>query len=102
MIILGKDIRTLQRRRRRLSENLSSYAFLLPWLIVLFVFTLYPFVEGLRMSLYDYGIKSQTYVGLNNFRKLLQDEAFLNSIIITLKMCAIIIPGTIAASLLVA
>lgn len=102
MIILGKDIRTLQRRRRRLSENLSSYAFLLPWLIVLFVFTLYPFVEGLRMSLYDYGIKSQTYVGLDNFRKLLQDEAFLNSIIITLKMCAIIIPGTIAASLLVA
>lgn len=85
-----------------MNENISSYVFLLPWLVVLFLFTLYPFVEGIRMSLYDYGINKQNYIGLENFRKLLEDESFWNSVIITLKMCAIIIPGTLVASLVVA
>lgn len=99
---MNKDIRSRSKRTRRLSENLSSYMFLLPWLIVLFVFTLYPFVEGIRMSLYDYGLRKQTFVGFENFRKLFADEAFWNSIIVTLKMCVIIIPGTIIAALTVA
>lgn len=54
------------------------------------------------MSLYDYGINKQTYIGFDNFRKLFADEMFWNSVIITLKMCAIIIPGTLAVSLIVA
>lgn len=99
---MNKDVRSRSKRVRRLSENLSSYLFLLPWLIVLFVFTLYPFIEGIRMSLFDYGLKKQTFVGFENFRKLFADEAFINSIIVTLKMCAIIIPGTIVAALTVA
>lgn len=102
MFQIKKDIKSRARNARRLSENLSSYLFLLPWLVVLCVFTLYPFIEGIRMSFYDYGIRKQTYVGLENFRKLLTDEAFLNSIIVTLKMCGIIIPGTLVAALTVA
>jgi len=99
---MNQGDRLKARRARKLSENLSSYVFLLPWLFFLFVFTLYPFIEGIRMSLYDYGLKKQTYVGLENFRKLMTDQAFWNSVIITLKMCMIIIPGTIAAALGVA
>ena len=87
---------------RKIAENVSSYVFLLPWMIILFVFTLYPFVEGIRMSLYDYSITKQTYVGLENFRKLFHDKTFWNSVIVTLKMCVIIIPGTLVASLVVA
>lgn len=90
------------KRARRLSETLNSYLFLAPWLVLLFIFTLYPFIEGIRMSLYDYSLKSQTFIGLDNFKKLFSDKSFLNSIIITLKMCAIIIPGTIAVALVVA
>lgn len=83
-------------------ENVSSYLFLVPWLIILFVFTLYPFVEGIRMSLYDYSLKTQTFIGLENFKTLFADTAFWNAVIITLKMCIIIIPGTILVSLGVA
>lgn len=54
------------------------------------------------MSLYDYSLKKQTFIGLENFRELFADEGFLNSLIVTLKLCALIIPGTIGFSLLVA
>ena len=100
--MLNKDAKNLGRRKRILSENISSYVFLLPWFVILFVFTLYPFVEGIRMSLYDYSLKGQTFIGLENFRKIVTDTEFLNSIIVTLKLCLIIIPGTIVASLVVA
>lgn len=81
---------------------MTGYLFLLPWLILLFVFTLYPFVEGIRMSFYDYGLKEQTFVGLDNFRELFADSTFWKSVSVTLQMCAIIIPGTIIAALVVA
>lgn len=84
------------------ADNVYSYLFLLPWFVLLFLFTLYPFVEGIRMSLFEYGLKEQTFVGLDNFREILSDRAFLNAIIVTLKMCVIIIPGTVVFSLLVA
>ncbi len=96
------DIRALRRRRRLLANDISSYLFLIPWFVMLFVFTLYPFVEGIRMSLFNFTLRNQEFIGLENFRTLLTDEAFLNSIIITLKMCLIIVPGTIIFSLLVA
>lgn len=102
VVPISKKLKTRTRRRRILAENTSSYLFLIPWLIVLLLFTLYPFVEGIRMSLYDYSLKSQTYVGLGNFKALFADTAFWNSIIVTLKMCVIIIPCTILFSLGVA
>lgn len=83
-------------------QNMTGYLFLVPWLLVLIIFTLYPFVEGMRMSLYKYSTNSQTFIGLDNFRELFKDTTFWNSVIITLKMCAIIIPGTIVVSLLIA
>ena len=102
MVPISKKLKNRTSRGRLVAENVSSYLFLVPWLIILFVFTLYPFVEGIRMSLYDYSLKTQTFIGLENFKTLFADTAFWNAVIITLKMCIIIIPGTILVSLGVA
>lgn len=89
-------------KRPVLIRKFGAYLFLLPWLCVLLIFTLYPFVEGIRMSLYDYSLREQTFVGFANYRQLFSDNAFWRSLRVTLSMCAIIIPGTLVFSLVVA
>lgn len=90
------------KRKRTIKDNISSYLFLLPWFVILFVFTLYPFVEGIKMSLYEYTLRSYAFIGLDNFKELLADKQFWGSLLVTLKMVALIVPGTLIASLAVA
>lgn len=97
-----KHTKMTLKQKHRITDNFRCYAFLAPWLIMLFVFTLYPFVEGIRMSFYDYGLRGQKFIGLANYIEIFTEKSFLNAIIITMKMCVLIIPGTVAFSLLVA
>lgn len=89
-------------KKIQLRRKFGAYLFLLPWLFILLIFTLYPFAEGIRMSLYDFSLREQTFVGFENFRHLFSDDAFWRSMRVTLLMCAIIIPGTLIFSLTVA
>ena len=89
-------------KRSVLSRKFGAYLFLLPWLCILLIFTLYPFVEGIRMSLYDFSLREQTFIGLENFRQLFSDGTFWRSLRVTFHMCAFIIPGTLVFSLTVA
>jgi multiple sugar transport system permease protein len=93
---------TVLSKKRRLKENIASYLFITPWLLVFGVFVAYPFVYGFVISLFDFDLVKQTFIGLENYKNLFSDEMFINSILATLKMCAIIIPGTIIFSLWVA
>jgi raffinose/stachyose/melibiose transport system permease protein len=56
--------------------------FLLPALALYTVFVLYPIVQSLRYSLYDWnGLEPLTdFVGLDNFRRAFEDHAFLESL----------------------
>lgn len=96
----GRDVSKY--KKKRLKEDLSSYVFLLPWLFFLLVFTLYPFCYGIGISLFDFTLKKQEFIGFGNYVALFQDQGFLNSIVVTFKFVIIIIPGTILASLLIA
>lgn len=90
------------RRGRALRNNVICYLYLLPWLAFLAVFTLYPFGYGLVMALFNVTYRANAFVGLANFAELLRDAMFWNAITATLKMCAIIIPGTVILSLWIA
>ncbi len=55
----------------------APYLFISPFLILFFVFGLYPLVKSLLLAFYiTNGPKSQVFVGLANFRFLLQDKDF--------------------------
>lgn len=55
----------------------APYLFISPFLILFLVFGLYPLVKSLLLSFYiTNGPKSQVFVGLANFRFLLQDKDF--------------------------
>jgi multiple sugar transport system permease protein len=96
--------------RKVMANNLSSYAFLVPWLIGFFVFTAYPMIYSLYLSFTDYDMLSPPkWVGLKNFFIMFagndqfpKDTRFLNSLIVTFKFVFISVPLKLAFALLVA
>jgi ABC-type sugar transport system permease subunit len=54
-----------------------SYLFLLPSLLLLLVFIVVPLFKSFQYSLYSWdGISTPTFIGLENFRQVLQDPDF--------------------------
>ena len=59
----------MSRNARR--ENLTGYAFLIPWLIGIFVFTAFPFIWSMFLAFTDYNfIKEAKFVGLDNWKRM--------------------------------
>ena len=70
------------------SEALAGYLFILPTFIGFAIFILYPLVESLRISFYEYSILGDThYVGLDNYSRLFNDTrlrtTYRNTIVFT-------------------
>lgn len=64
-----------------------AYLFLLPLFAGLCIFSYYPPVLGIYRSFFEWdGIREGTFIGLDNYRKLLADEVFMNSIPTMLKI----------------
>lgn len=74
--------RSSKRSASRIRHIVVGYLFLLPALIVLLVFLLYPVTYGAVLSFYDYSILAPAeFTGLENFQKLLTDSIFHTSLI---------------------
>lgn len=78
--------------------------YLLPWLIGLAVFTIYPFVSSLIYSFTDYNmIDVPNWVGLQNYIELFTtDPDFKNSLIATFQYVFLTVPLQLIFALLVA
>jgi multiple sugar transport system permease protein len=62
---------------RRWSEAIAGYVFLLPFLVVLLAFVGWPLVNALWLSFHSYDLFSPPrWVGLENYRFLLQEPDF--------------------------
>ncbi|UCG92362.1 MAG: sugar ABC transporter permease [candidate division WOR-3 bacterium] len=84
--------------RRRV--DLSGYLFILPALLVIAIFRLYPILQAIRMSLFNWGIAGPlTFIGLKNFARLFIDPKFYESIGNTFWYVLFVVPLTIIISL---
>ncbi len=91
------------RKRKRHKHNLAGYAFLAPWLIGLFAFTLIPMVYSLYLSLTKFNLLTPPqWIGTENYVRLFSDERYLQSIKVTLLYVFTSVPLKLAAALLVA
>lgn len=62
--------------------RVAGYAFLLPAVVLYVLFVLVPLVKGVRLSLYEWdGVTDKTWVGLQNFRTIANDEAFRSAFV---------------------
>lgn len=66
----------------RQNSTVIGYAFLAPFLILFFIFVVIPVIIAIGMSLTSYDmVNSPTFVGLNNFKRLLiKDDVFMLSV----------------------
>jgi multiple sugar transport system permease protein len=69
-----------------LKKRYVPYIFLLPAILGLLIFKVYPIMNGLKSSLFTYSFfsKQQHFVGLQNYISILTDSVFLNSLKVTL------------------
>lgn len=67
--------------RRKLSQDArAAYWMILPFFAFFSLFVLYPLVQNGYYSLTNYNLTSRTFIGLANFRRLLQDDSFVRSV----------------------
>ncbi len=77
-----KSLMTLPASRLKVKDALINFSFILPAVLIFSIFYIYPFYEIFNLSLHEWnGISPhRTFVGLDNFRRLMQDGDWWNSI----------------------
>jgi len=104
MTIISDEVK----KRRRNSREPSPYLFILPALLIVGFFTLYPFFYAISMSLVKYIIYEPqsigTFVGLRNYEGIIGStyfiEAFINTLIFTAISVTIIVGVALALALI--
>lgn len=90
---------------KKLKEKAAPYIFLLPFVIISFLFTLIPMIYSLFISFQDFTFlnpKKSTFAGLANYTEVLQDPVFIKSVINTILYLFAAVPILIMLSLFLA
>lgn len=87
---------------KNIKKSLTGYAFIMPQVLLFLIFMVYPIIEGIRLSLYKINYKTETFVGLDNYKTLFNDPVFIKSTINTVIFVVFIVGLTIAFGLFVA
>lgn len=89
---------TLSKSERR--EERLGFLFISPWIIGFLVFAAFPILASLALSFMKWDIyRAPSWVGLDNFQRLFQDELFYKSMKVTLTYSAYSIPLSIVLGL---
>jgi multiple sugar transport system permease protein len=85
--------------RRRLGENLEAYLYLLPVLLILGMFTIFPLFRAFQISLFRWPVFGpKEFVGFANYIKLVGDREFWKA----LRNTAYYVAGSVPITLLLA
>jgi ABC-type sugar transport system permease subunit len=92
------------RARRRSRGYLWAYLYLAPMLVLLLAFVVYPIVASLGYTLYQWnGIGDPAnFVGLANFRRIIQDSIFWRSVGHTFVYAGVVVPVQLVLALALA
>lgn len=78
------------RRKNKIHDQRWSYGFMIPAIVAVTAIVLIPFIIGIYYSFTEWdGISTSTFVGLNNFKRLFQDQEFMDSLWFTVKFSAV-------------
>lgn len=93
----------LVRLKEKNRQRLNLYIFLSPWIVGFIIFTLYPIISSFFYSFTDYNIVNPPkFIGLQNFKDLMNDDLFFKSIKVTLYYTFLSVPLQLILSLALA
>lgn len=84
--------------RRGLSDLRIRNLFILPTILFLIVFNIFPLIYSLGYSFYDFSASSSepaVFVGLQNYRELLSDPYVWNNFVVTAKYVLLSVSGQV-------
>lgn len=85
------------------NESRDGYLFILPWLVGFVFFTAGPMIASVVISLLDWDvIRAPTFIGFDNFQRMIEDDLFWISLYNTAYYTFIGVPIHVALALLVA
>ncbi len=88
------------------SDRRSGFLYVLPFLVGLLVFTLFPFMASLLLSFSDYQLQDPVrdigFVGVDNYRSMAADPTFRQSLWVTLLYVFITVPLKLGFALFIA
>ncbi len=91
--------------KRPFFERIKPFIYLLPFIVSVTLFTLYPIVNVIRMSFlegYKYLTGAYTGVGLGNYEKVINDPYFRQAISNTFKYVLLVVPISTVISIILA
>lgn len=103
----GKTRRAVRKRPRMNEYTWTAVIFLLPTVLALLIFVIWPIIDSFRLSLYKWnGVDpTQTFVGMENWARLVQDPVFWlavrNNFTIVLLSIGIQLPVGMALAVLI-
>src|SRR5512146_131649 len=108
MSATSTSLEKLRETRRPFWDRFSPYGFVLPALLVIGLFTIYPVLYAIRISVYQYILtkpNSHPFIGLKNFEDVITSYYFKNSLINTgiytiASVIGVILFGLVVAMLL--
>ena len=81
----------------------AAHVFLLPWLLGLVFITAVPLLASLYLSFTDYNLlSSPEFIGLENFRQMMDDQRFWAAVGVTIRYVFISVPLQLSFALLLA
>lgn len=86
-------------------KSMKGYLYLMPALVIIMIFTVYPLIRAILMSFYeDYNMISGTFdsIGLANYKELFEDKTFIKALTNTGIYVVFVVPCSICLSLLIA
>lgn len=91
---------------RQLKTDLVGYSFILPNIVGVLLFTLFPMIFSLIISFTDWdytqGIGNWNFVGFQNFIDMWKDEWFTSSLMNTIVFAVTVVPLTVFLALVLA
>jgi sn-glycerol 3-phosphate transport system permease protein len=88
----------------RTREALLAYALIVPSLIIFGLFVFWPFVRNIYLGFFrsPIGAGPGTYVGLDQYQRVLTSEQFLDSLVVTFKFWLFTVPASVVVGVLLA
>ncbi|SFL69428.1 multiple sugar transport system permease protein [Gracilibacillus orientalis] len=77
-VTINDDVETIKSKKRKAA--FTWYIFLLPSFIGILLFMVYPIMESFRLSFFRSNGTMETFIGLQNFQRVLTSNTFWNTV----------------------
>lgn len=103
IVYIMNTIETLKKNKEKKSIAAKVFLalFLIPWIIDVCIFKIYPFLYGIVVSFFNVSYTKMNFVGFDNYALTFKQPLFWGALWATVKICLITIPVIVVGAILI-